>query len=715
MTKLTIGETSLNKEISKEDEMLLAYIHKNAVKKSISESEDYSWVLESDKSWNIFYHLCDIRKSILSWYNFSANASVLELNGEFGALTGLFCDRCEMVTVIEPVIYRAKAIAERYCKRNNLEILSGQMVEFKSYGTYDYVIMIGSFEQILDYNKFFELIKGWLKPNGKFLFASENRFGIKYFCGATGLQVTKPYAGISGYHKGTKGHLFSRQELDDLLENVGAQNHKFYYPLPDYQLTQMIYSDEYLPKKGIGERLIPYYLRSDVLLARETELYDELILNNVFPFFSNSFLVEAGFDEQAKEIQCNVNYATITTDRGALYATATCIHDFGIVTKKAIYLEGSKGIRNIYNNIKELQSHGIHVVDHRMEDNYIIMPFVDADLCSNVLRKLVYDCDGRQKIITLFQKLYQNILQSSQSVETSQNIFMDKEIEIDDWGVILSKAYVEMIPLNCFYMNGELYYFDQEFTLANCPANYVLYRALRYTYLFIREMEELIPLREMQLLFQLVNTWDVYEQKEEEFLSKVRNHKTYGNYYAWTITDKMRMYKNEYILMGCSYEQLLAKEVMDSFRNKKGIGMKKYRIGYVAGVFDLFHIGHLNLLRKAKESCNYLVVGVLKDDLVIHFKKNAPFIPFEERLEIVENIKYVDEVIPVTFDNISKMDSWKMVHFDCQFSGSDYENAPDWLEDKRKLQEVGSTIEFLPYTQTTCSTKIKQLINQRLQ
>lgn len=142
--------------------------------------------------------------------------------------------------------------------------------------------------------------------------------------------------------------------------------------------------------------------------------------------------------------------------------------------------------------------------------------------------------------------------------------------------------------------------------------------------------------------------------------------------------------------------------------------MKKYNIGYIAGVYDLFHIGHLNMIKRAKEKCNYLIVGVLVDELVLHFKKKPSFISFEERIEIIRSIKGVDEAVPVTSENVGKMDSWKLHHFDCQFSGSDYANSPDWLEDKRALEEVGSTIEFFPYTEATSSTYIKKLIEKEI-
>ena len=139
--------------------------------------------------------------------------------------------------------------------------------------------------------------------------------------------------------------------------------------------------------------------------------------------------------------------------------------------------------------------------------------------------------------------------------------------------------------------------------------------------------------------------------------------------------------------------------------------MKKYKVGYIAGVFDLFHIGHLNLLRNAKKECEHLIVGVLSDELVIHFKKKTPYISEEERREIISAIKYVDEAVLVGVDTIEKMKAWEKYKFDCLFSGDDWRNEASWIEDQEKLQAVGSDIFFLPYTKSTSSTQIKKLIN----
>ncbi len=141
---------------------------------------------------------------------------------------------------------------------------------------------------------------------------------------------------------------------------------------------------------------------------------------------------------------------------------------------------------------------------------------------------------------------------------------------------------------------------------------------------------------------------------------------------------------------------------------------KKYHIGYIAGVFDLYHIGHLNMFRRAKEQCDYLIVGVVSDEGVRINKKKEPFIPFDERIEMVRSCRYVDEAVEIPFVYCRTPDAFEKYHFDVQFSGSDYANDPDWLAMKDYLEQRGSTMVFFPYTEKTSSTKIKELIERKL-
>lgn len=142
---------------------------------------------------------------------------------------------------------------------------------------------------------------------------------------------------------------------------------------------------------------------------------------------------------------------------------------------------------------------------------------------------------------------------------------------------------------------------------------------------------------------------------------------------------------------------------------------KKYHTGYIAGVFDLYHIGHLNMFKRAKEQCEYLIVGVVSDEGVRKNKKTVPFIPFEERIEMVRSCKYVDEAVEIPLNYGGTRDAYRLYHFDVQFSGSDYENDPIWLAEREFLRKQGSDMIFFPYTEQTSSTKIKALINKQLE
>ena len=135
---------------------------------------------------------------------------------------------------------------------------------------------------------------------------------------------------------------------------------------------------------------------------------------------------------------------------------------------------------------------------------------------------------------------------------------------------------------------------------------------------------------------------------------------------------------------------------------------KKPVIGYTSGVYDLFHIGHLNLLKNAKGLCDYLIVGVTSDELVAYKNKKA-VIPHDERMEIVRNIKAVDAVIP-QYD-MDKFKMWEQIKFDIMFVGDDWHNTPKWKELDAKFKEIGVKIVYFPYTKGVSSTIINKALN----
>lgn len=135
-------------------------------------------------------------------------------------------------------------------------------------------------------------------------------------------------------------------------------------------------------------------------------------------------------------------------------------------------------------------------------------------------------------------------------------------------------------------------------------------------------------------------------------------------------------------------------------------------IGYTAGVYDMFHIGHLNVIRNAKAQCDYLIVAVSTDELVKKEKNKTPVIPFEERKEIISALKYVDEVVPQVDKN--KFGAWEKYKFNKMFVGSDWQGTPQWKKYEEELNPHGVEIVYLPHTDGISSTELTSLIKKLL-
>lgn len=133
---------------------------------------------------------------------------------------------------------------------------------------------------------------------------------------------------------------------------------------------------------------------------------------------------------------------------------------------------------------------------------------------------------------------------------------------------------------------------------------------------------------------------------------------------------------------------------------------KKYKVGYTTGVFDMFHIGHLNILRRAKEQCDHLIVGVSTDEVVENYKHHSPVIPFEDRMAIVAACRYVDRVVPET--SMDKFAAWESLHFDAMFHGNEWKGTDLYNGYVAKFETVGVDVVFLPHTDGISSTMLRE-------
>lgn len=134
------------------------------------------------------------------------------------------------------------------------------------------------------------------------------------------------------------------------------------------------------------------------------------------------------------------------------------------------------------------------------------------------------------------------------------------------------------------------------------------------------------------------------------------------------------------------------------------------KIGYTTGVFDMFHIGHLNILRRAKERCDYLIVGVSTDEVVESYKHHKPIIPYEQRAAIVEAIKYVDEVVPQT--TMDKTEFLKSRHFDVMFHGDEWKGTDLYNKYEKEFAKYGARIEYLSHTEGISSSMLREIVKK---
>jgi len=140
--------------------------------------------------------------------------------------------------------------------------------------------------------------------------------------------------------------------------------------------------------------------------------------------------------------------------------------------------------------------------------------------------------------------------------------------------------------------------------------------------------------------------------------------------------------------------------------------MATFKRGYTTGVFDLFHVGHLNVLKKSKNFCDELIVGVTTDTLCLKEKGRTPFIPYTERVIILENISIVNRVVPQK--SYDKKRAWQEHKFDVMFVGDDWKGTARWNKLEIEFNELGVEIVYFPYTNSTSSSRIRELIDKKL-
>ena len=269
---------------------------------AVREKTDYEEeILLDGDNWAMLYHLSPIRENLLEWYDFGEGKTLLEIGAGCGAVTGLFCRKCDRVVAVDLSRKRSTINATRNKNYGNLEIMVGNFEDIQIEEKFDYVTLIGVLEYSIYYisspDPFTDMLKkakSYLKPGGKLIIAIENKFGIKYWAGATEDHTGKIFDGIQGYSGVERVRTFSKHELEKLIRGAGFASREIYYPLPDYKLPLEVYSEHYLPKHYPVSGNAPNYDRDRYVFFNEEKVMNELIRDGKFEEYANSFLVFCG-------------------------------------------------------------------------------------------------------------------------------------------------------------------------------------------------------------------------------------------------------------------------------------------------------------------------------------------------------------------------------------------------------------------------------------
>ena len=265
--------------------------------------ERYPEVIRQKRSWEVLYHLSDLRENIVKWLPMDKSMKVLEVGSGCGAIAGCLAQKAGSVTCVDLSRKRSLINAWRHRECDNITIHVGnfQDIEPGLETDYDYVCLIGAFEYGQSYigtktpfHDFYRIVKRHVKPGGHVVIAIENKMGLKYWAGCREDHLGSFFSGLEDYPDGGAARTFTKGGLEKILADCGEEEYRFYYPYPDYKFMTMVYSDRYLPKGGELTNNLRNFDRDRMLLFDEKKVFDMLIREGLFPLYSNSFLVVTG-------------------------------------------------------------------------------------------------------------------------------------------------------------------------------------------------------------------------------------------------------------------------------------------------------------------------------------------------------------------------------------------------------------------------------------
>lgn len=481
----------------------------------------------------------EMPKGLIKWIQFKKNTKGLVISG-CSDLEDILVDTLIECGVCVDVIYEF------------IDLESSQSA------SYDYVILSSAIESAKvtgTAERLLQQVRRLLKPNGRLFLLTDNRFGIRYFCGDRDPYTGRNFDGIEAYKRisfiesnGLSGKLYTKAELIKLLNQSGFPCHKFYSIFPELTSPQVLIADDYYPAEELSVRIFPQYNNSNTVFLEEENLYTSLIENKMFHSMANAYLVECAFSTNSSCCFEPVNQITVSMDRGKENALCTIISSNKTVIKKAMYEEGEKKLWRLDENSIYLQKHGINMIPGTMKGNSYIMPFVEGIPLVEYFRRIMRD--NIDEFFIQLDTLWGLILHSSEQVSyedidwehfdpwwDEEEKRKNRKIDRSKWrtiamegggkeqvlGPVLHRGYIDLVLLNGFKTEEGMKFFDQEDYMVNIPARAIMKRSIDFLYHGDNELRHMLPCEVLYMRYGIDKYKEIYHSIVNYFLTKLRN------------------------------------------------------------------------------------------------------------------------------------------------------------------------------------------------
>lgn len=482
------------KEIMSLDREILDYINNN-------DRDCFDGILNVDTRTHVMLALSDIRRNIVSWYPFEKGCSVLEIGADYGQITGVLCQSADKVVAFEENREKREAILKRYEDFTNLLVVdSVEGLKEK----FDYITLIGLEEITDNIQEIFQELKSLLKADGKLLIAVNNKFSAKNFSTNDGMEKMLENGKF----------VSSLDKIIDLLKLTGFKGQKIYYPLTDYKFTNAIFTDDVKFSKSELSRNIVYNADDTIKFFEENEFWNRVFEEELdIKHFLNSFFIEVFNGDY---VDNGIRLVTFSNMRKNKYRIKT------IMTKDFVYKypdneESKEHIQNVKNNIDVMIKSKLKTIDS-YDNEKIISKFVEGNTFDRVIVETAKM--NKSKALELIIKFKQMLFDSFETCSVDNNVFDKYSIKYDK-EVIKNMNFIkcglwDLIFQNCFYIDDDFYFYDQEWCENGIPIEFILYRAAKY---FI-EIREYISLEELYEVLDIdsdkIKIFDELDNKIQE-------------------------------------------------------------------------------------------------------------------------------------------------------------------------------------------------------